>query len=45
MSPLTPQRLAGKSLREIDGVELQTTRRAVRVGDLFTPRTEAPSTS
>jgi formylmethanofuran dehydrogenase subunit C len=35
MSSLTPQRLAGKSLREIDGVELQTTRRAVRVGDLF----------
>ena len=35
MSSLTPQRLAGKSLREIDGVELQTTRRAVCVGDLF----------
>ncbi len=35
MSCLTPQRLGGKSLREIDGVELQTTRRAVRVGDLF----------
>ena len=35
MSSLTPQRLAGKSLREIDGVDLQTTRRAVHVGDLF----------
>jgi formylmethanofuran dehydrogenase subunit C len=35
MSSVTPQRLAGKSLREIEGVELQTTRRAVRVGDLF----------
>jgi len=35
MSPLTPQRLAGKSEREISGVELQTTRRTLRVGDLF----------
>ena len=35
LSPLTPQRLAGKSEREIGNLELQTTRRAVRVGDLF----------
>ena len=35
LSPLTPQRLAGKSEREISDIELQTTRRAVRVGDLF----------
>lgn len=35
VSPLTPQRLAGKSEREISNLELQTTRRAVRVGDLF----------
>jgi formylmethanofuran dehydrogenase subunit C len=35
MSSLTPQRLAGKSMSEISDIELQTTRRAVRVGDLF----------
>jgi formylmethanofuran dehydrogenase subunit C len=35
LSPLTPQRLAGKSEREISNIELQTTRRTVRVGDLF----------
>src|ERR1700677_2854375 len=35
LSPLTPHRLAGKSEREISNIELQTTRRAVRVGDLF----------
>jgi formylmethanofuran dehydrogenase subunit C len=35
LSPLTPQRLTGKSEREISNIELQTTRRAVRVGDLF----------
>ena len=35
LSILTPQRLAGKTSREIDGLELQTTRRPVRVGDLF----------
>jgi formylmethanofuran dehydrogenase subunit C len=35
LSPLTPQRLVGKSEREISNIELQTTRRVVRVGDLF----------
>ncbi len=35
LSPLTPTRLAGKSVREISDIELQTTRIAVRVGDLF----------
>ena len=45
MSSVTPQRLAGKSLREIEGVELQTTRRAVRVGDLFHASDGKPSTS
>lgn len=35
LAVLTPQRLAGKSRREIAKLELQTTRRAVRVGDIF----------
>jgi formylmethanofuran dehydrogenase subunit C len=35
LSCLTPQRLASKTEREISNIELQTTRRAVRVGDLF----------
>lgn len=35
LSPLTPQRLAGKSGREIASLELQTTRRLARVGDIF----------
>jgi formylmethanofuran dehydrogenase subunit C len=35
LSPLTPERLAGKSEREIAGIELQTTRRTVRVDDQF----------
>jgi len=35
LSPLAPQRLAGRSAQEIAAIELQTTRRQVRVGDIF----------
>jgi formylmethanofuran dehydrogenase subunit C len=35
MSPLTPQRLAGMSRSEIEKIALQTTRRALCVGDIF----------
>ncbi|HEY6256144.1 MAG TPA: formylmethanofuran dehydrogenase subunit C [Xanthobacteraceae bacterium] len=35
LSPLVPHRLAGKTATEIDGLELQTTRRRVTVGDVF----------
>jgi len=35
LSPLTLQRLAGLAEREISCVELQTTRRQIRVGDVF----------
>jgi formylmethanofuran dehydrogenase subunit C len=35
LSPLTPQRLAGKSTYEISSLALQTTRRPVCVGDIF----------
>ncbi len=35
LSPLAPQRLVGKSAREIAAIELQTTRRRVQVGDVF----------
>jgi formylmethanofuran dehydrogenase subunit C len=35
MSPLTPQGLAGKSRGEIERIALQTTRRAICVGDIF----------
>lgn len=35
LSPLTPHRLAGKSADEIRNLELQTTRRPARVGDIF----------
>ena len=35
LSPLIPEKLAGKSLREIAAVELQTTRERVTVGEVF----------
>jgi formylmethanofuran dehydrogenase subunit C len=35
MSSLTPQRLVRMSRGEIEGIELQTTRRAICVGDVF----------
>ncbi len=35
LSPLTPQRLAGKAVAEIAAIELQTTRERVTVGDMF----------
>jgi formylmethanofuran dehydrogenase subunit C len=35
LSPLTPDHLAGKSLREVAAIELGTGNRRVRVGDLF----------
>lgn len=38
LSPLTPQRLAGKSDADIAAIELQTTREKVTVGDIFTIR-------
>jgi formylmethanofuran dehydrogenase subunit C len=35
LSPLVPQGLAGKTAREIEQIDLQTTRRRVKVGDVF----------
>ena len=35
LSALTPDRLAGRSLAEIEGVEIGTTRASVKVGDVF----------
>ena len=35
LSPLTPERLAGKSLAEIGAIEINTTRARVTVGDVF----------
>jgi formylmethanofuran dehydrogenase subunit C len=35
LSPLVPHLLAGKSTREIEGIELQTTRHRVAVGEVF----------
>ncbi|MGO9418894.1 formylmethanofuran dehydrogenase subunit C [Roseiarcus sp.] len=35
LSPLTPANLSGKSVPEIDAIELQTTRERVTVGDVF----------
>ena len=35
LSPLTPEKLAGKTLKEIAALELQTTRRRVTAGDVF----------
>lgn len=36
LSALTPDRLAGKSLAEIEKIEIGTTRASTKVGDLFT---------
>lgn len=36
LSPLTPQRLDGKSEKEIAEIEVQTTREKICVGDIFT---------
>ena len=35
LSPLVPHRLAGKTAREIERIELQTTRNRITVGDVF----------
>jgi formylmethanofuran dehydrogenase subunit C len=35
LSPLVPQGLASKTAREIEQIDLQTTRRPVKVGDVF----------
>ncbi|MGB8633604.1 MAG: formylmethanofuran dehydrogenase subunit C [Xanthobacteraceae bacterium] len=35
LSPLVPHGLAGKTAREIEQIDLQTTRRRVKVGDVF----------
>jgi len=35
LAPIVPQLLAGKTLAEIEKIELQTTRRRVRVADIF----------
>jgi formylmethanofuran dehydrogenase subunit C len=43
MSPLVPHLLAGKTAAEIEKIELQTTRTAVTVGDLFRLRMGDPA--
>jgi formylmethanofuran dehydrogenase subunit C len=44
LSPLTPQNLAGKTVAEIAGIELGTTRVRVTAGDLFRIREGDPAT-
>jgi formylmethanofuran dehydrogenase subunit C len=44
LSPLTPQNLAGKSVDEVAGIELQTTRMRVTAGDVFRIREGDPAT-
>jgi formylmethanofuran dehydrogenase subunit C len=43
LSPLTPQNLAGKSVAEVAGIELQTTRMRVTTGDVFRIREGDPA--
>jgi formylmethanofuran dehydrogenase subunit C len=43
LAPLTPQNLAGKSVGEIERIELQTTRVRVTVGDVFGIREGDPA--
>lgn len=44
LSPLVPQNLAGKTVPEIEGIELQTTRARVTAGDVFRIRNGDPAT-
>ena len=44
LSPLIPQNLAGKTVAEIAGIELQTTRVRVTAGDVFRIREGDPAT-
>ena len=44
LSPLTPQNLAGKSVAEIERIELQTTRVRITAGDVFRIREGDPAT-
>lgn len=44
LSPLTPQNLAGKTVAEIENIELQTTRVRVTAGDVFRIRKGEPDT-
>ena len=44
LSPLTPANLSGKSLADVNAIELQTTRERVRVGDMFDVRMGDPNT-
>jgi formylmethanofuran dehydrogenase subunit C len=43
MSALVPQKLAGKSIREIERIEIQTTRERVTLGDAFKIRKGNPA--
>ena len=42
LSPLIPQNLAGKTVAEIERIELRTTRVRVTVGDVFRIREAIP---
>jgi len=44
LSPLTPDRLIGRALKEIEAIEIGTTKVAVKVGDLFKLRSGDPRT-
>jgi len=44
MSALVPQKLTGKTIREIARIELQTTRERVTLGDVFKIRKGSPAT-